>query len=154
MRISLNEDKGNRMGMLGRVRLALLVALFLSGGCVERRLLVRTDPPGAEVTVNGDRVGRAPVSWRFDHYGDVLVEVEKPGYEPTQQVVKLRAPWYQKPVVDFFSDVLLPARVHDEHEVELRLEPRHRLTPGEIERGVSETARAADRLRKEAETSR
>jgi hypothetical protein len=136
------------------VRPALFLALALLGGCVERRLLVRTDPPGAEVTVNGEKVGRAPVRWRFDHYGDVLVEVEKTGYEPTQQVVALRSPWYQKPVVDFFADVLVPARIRDEHEVELRLEPRRALTQAQKERGVSEMARAADRLRKEAETTR
>lgn len=140
--------------MLVCVRVATLLAVVLLAGCVERRLLVRTDPPGADVTINGERVGRAPVQWRFDHYGDVLVEVEKAGYEPARQVVKLRSPWYQKPGIDFFSDVLLPVRVQDEHQVELRMEPMHRLTPGEIERGVSETTRAADRLRREAEASR
>ena len=136
------------------MRPALLVALLVLGACVERRLLVRTDPPGAEVTVNGDRVGRSPVRLPFDHYGKFLVEVEKPGYEPAEKVVELRSPWYQKPGVDFFSDVLWPARIEDGHEVELKLEPLRRLTPGEVERGVAEITRAADRLRREAETPR
>ncbi len=154
MRISFREDKGNAVGMLCPLRLALFLALSLLGACVERRLLVRTDPPGAEVTVNGEKVGRAPAVWRFDHYGKVLVEVEKAGYEPVQQVVALRSPWYQKPGIDFFADVLVPARIHDEHEIDLRLEPLRPLTPGEIERGVAEMTRAADPLRKESETSR
>ncbi len=136
------------------MRPAFLLALLTLAACVERRLLVRTDPPGAEVKVAGERVGRSPVRCPFDHYGKVLVEVEKPGYEPQQQVVTLRSPWYQKPGVDFIADVLVPARIHDEHEVDLRLEPLRRLTALEIERGVAETARAADRLRKEAEASR
>ena len=140
--------------MLKPLRAATLLALSLLGACVERRLLVRTDPPGAEGTVNGEKVGRAPVRWRFDHYGKVLVEVEKPGYRPAQQVVALQSPWYQKPGIDFFADVLVPARIRDEHEVEFRLEPERRLTKREIERGVSEMTRAADQWRKEPEASR
>jgi len=136
------------------LRLALFLMLLPLGACVERRLLVRTDPPGAEVRVNGEKVGRSPVRFPFDHYGKVLVEVEKPGYEPKEQVVTLRSPWYQKPGVDFVADVLVPARIRDDHEVELRLEPLRRLTAGEIDRGVAETTAAADRLRKEAEASR
>jgi hypothetical protein len=140
--------------MLEPLRVAILLALSLLGACVERRLLVRTDPPGAEVTVNGEKIGRAPVQWRFDHYGKVLVEVEKPGYEPTERVVELRSPWYQKPGADFFADVLVPATIRDEHEVELRLEPERRLTARGIERGVSEMTRAADPLRRKSEASR
>lgn len=136
------------------MRPAFLVALLLLGACVERRLLVRTDPPGADVTVNGDRVGRSPVRLPFDHYGKFLVEVEKPGFEPAEKVVELRSPWYQKPGVDFFSDVLWPARIEDDHEVEIRLEPSRRLSPEEVERGVKEITRAADRLRRDSEAPR
>lgn len=140
--------------MLKPLRVAILLALSLLGACVERRLLIRTDPPGADVTVNGEKVGRAPVQWRFDHYGKVLVEVEKPGYRPAERVVELRSPWYEKPGVDFFADVLVPTTIRDEHQVELRLEPERRLTENEVERGVSELARAADPLRKKSEASR
>jgi len=137
------------------VRAALLLALVPAlGACVERRLLVRTDPPGAEVKVNGDVVGRAPAVWRFDHYGTVLVEAELAGHEPVQQEVKLSSPWYQKPVIDFFADVVVPARIRDDHEVELRLEPSRRLSPREVEQEVADVARAADKLKKEAEAKR
>lgn len=154
MRISSREDKGNGVGMLSRVRMAPFLALLLLAGCVERRLHVRTDPPGAEVSVNGERVGRSPTTWRFTQYGDALVEVEKRGFEPARQVVPLRAPWYQKPGVDFFADVLVPARIRDEHEVELRLVPTRPLTEAERERGVAEMTRAADKWRRQLETSR
>jgi len=144
--------KGIRSSAFIRV---ILVALpLLLGACVERRLLVRTDPPGAEVKVNGEPVGRSPTVWRFDHYGTVLVEAELGGHEPVQQAVELRSPWYQKPIVDFFADVVVPARIRDDHEVELRLEPVRRLTPREVEREVAEVTRAADKLKKEAEAER
>ena len=46
---------------------------------------------------------------------------------------------------------LWPARIEDDHEVELKLEPLRRLSPGEVERGVSEITRAADSLRRKSE---
>lgn len=136
------------------MRLAPLLALLLLGACVERRLLVRTDPPGAEVRINGDKVGRSPTRWSFEHYGKALVEVEKPGYEPARQVVELRAPWYEMPGADLVSDVLLPARIEDDHEVVIKLAPMRRLSDRDVDRAISETARAADKWRKESEASR
>jgi hypothetical protein len=149
------EDKGNGAGILYLVvRLLLLLAPALLMACVERRLLVRTDPPGAEIRVNGEALGRAPAVWRFDHYGKVLVEAELPGHARMQKTVELRSPWYQKPVIDFFADVLVPARIRDEHEVDLRLAPLPPLTPEAIDREVAELTRTADKWKREAETSR
>jgi hypothetical protein len=138
--------------MLRVVRAAAALLLLLSlAGCVERRLWVRTDPPGATVRINGDEVGRAPVSWRFDHYGTVLVEAELSGHEPAQKAFELRTPWYQKPVIDFFADVLWPGKIKDDHELALRLEPERPPTPAEIEAGISKMREGARKLRAEAE---
>jgi hypothetical protein len=138
--------------MLGVVRAvgARLLLLFLAG-CVERRLWVRTAPPGAVVRINGADVGRAPVSWRFDHYDTVLVEAELDGHEPVQQPFELRTPWYQKPVVDFFADVVWPGKIKDNHELTLRLEPERPPTPAEIEAGIAKVREGARKLRAEAE---
>ena len=129
---------------------ALVLLLFLAG-CVERRLWVRTDPPGATVRINGAEVGTAPVSWRFDHYGTVLVEADLAGHQPVQKAFKLRTPWYQRPVVDFFADVLWPGKIKDDHELALHLEPERPLTPAEIEAGIEEVREGARKLRAEAE---
>ncbi|MHC4134291.1 MAG: PEGA domain-containing protein [Planctomycetota bacterium] len=128
-----------------------LLLLFFLAGCVERRLWVRTDPPGAVVRINGADVGRAPVSWRFDHYGTVLVEAELAGHRPAQQAFELRTPWYQRPVVDFFADVVWPGKIKDDHELALRLEPERPLTPAEIEAGIREVRAGAAKLHAEAE---
>lgn len=138
--------------MLRVVRAAGALFLLLSlAGCVERRLWVRTDPPGAEVRINGDVVGRAPVSWRFDHYGTVLVEAELDGYVPVQRAFELRTPWYQRPVVDFFADVVWPGRIKDDHELALRLEAERPPTEAEIEAGIRKVRAGARKLRAEAE---
>ncbi len=131
-------------------RTALLALLLLSAACVERRLHIRTDPEGAAVRVNGRDVGPSPAVWRFHHYGTVLVEASHPGHEPEQRVVELKTPWYQRPVADFFADVLLPKRIRDDHEVSMRLTPLPDMTEEQVAAGRERLAAAARTARSEA----
>ncbi len=121
----------------------LLLALPLSG-CVERRFILRTEPEGARVTVNGIYAGTSPVDLPFDHYGRVRVEVEPYDadgnrFAEWRGIVTshdLAAPWYEWFPLDFFSDNLVPWMVVDLHELTLRLEPApdpERVTDREIE---------------------
>ncbi len=133
-------------------RLCLLL-LLATTACVERRLHIRTEPEGARILVNGKQVGRSPVAWRFDHYGTVLVEAELEGYEPVQQKVVLRTPWYERPVLDFFSELVLPMRIRDDHAVALILAPRRPVTEADrpaIAKRVAELGERAALRRKEA----
>ena len=135
------------------VRVRCLVPVFLLcivGACVERRLFIRTEPEGATVRVNGQRIGTSPTEWRFTHYGTVLVEAELHGHEGVQQEVLLRSPWYQKPVVDFFSDVLVPAKIKDDHEVTLQLAPLPEMTEEDVQRELKALEAAARKARDEA----
>jgi hypothetical protein len=132
------------------VRLLLPCLLLCAAACVERKLLVRTEPAGARVLVNGTEVGVSPAVFRFDHYGTVLVEAELPGREPVQQKVRLAAPWWQYPGPDFFADVVLPVTLRDVHEVTLSLEPVARRSEADVEREVRRLAAAARELRGEA----
>lgn len=140
----------------GRVvrRPVLLLLLTLACACVERRLFIRTDPPGARVRVNGTDVGESPTYWPFPHYGAVLVEVDRAGYEAVEQVVELSPPWYQRPVVDFFADVVYPGTVRDDHEVRFLLRPLRRLTEEERDEQMRELTEAARRMRAEVEGNR
>jgi len=136
------------------MRAALLLLAVGSTACVERRLHVRTDPAGAVVRVNGNEIGRSPCSWRFDHYGTVLVEVDMEGYEPQQRIQKLRIPWYQRPGADFFADVAYPGTIRDDHEVAITLVPRRRVGAGDkaaLDRKCAELAERAKALRGESE---
>jgi hypothetical protein len=131
-------------------RVACALLLLFGAGCVERRLFIRSDPPGATVRVNGEEIGVTPATWRFDKYGRVLVEVELSGHRPDSKVVDLDVPWFEYPVIDFFSDVLAPARIRDDHEVSLRLEPWGEPTEEEIVRRMEALAQSAERARSEA----
>jgi hypothetical protein len=136
------------------VRALLLASLIiLSAGCVERRLLIRSEPDGALVRVNGNEIGRTPTSWRFYHYGKVRVELEHDGFEPESRIVELKPPWYQYPVADFVSDVLVPSRIEDHHEVEMQLvalTPPEDLEEAEIQARLEALTAAAIDLRDKA----
>ena len=108
----------------------LLVALLLViTGCVGRTITVRSQPPGALVTVNEVEKGRTPVTFDFTWYGDYRVLLESPEYETLETHRKTPAPIYQWPVLDFVSEVLLPFTFHDHHDWHFTLEPRPTVNP-------------------------
>lgn len=112
-----------------RLRRSALVAAFaftamLSNGCVYRRMMVRSDPEGARVIVDGQEVGYTPVGVPFTYYGTREITLVKPGYETHTELVKIPAPWYQVFPLDFVSDNLLPFQVTDRQEVFRQLRPQ------------------------------
>lgn len=116
----------------------VLLATLLPTGCVERRLYVRSDPPGAEVYIDGEYIGdtRAddhidgPLYTEFLFYGTREYTVRKPGYQTVSGRIELETPWYEYPPVDFFSEVLIPYPIVDEHEVHVKLE---KAEPADVE---------------------
>lgn len=105
------------------MRAAAALALVLLTGCVERLLAVRSEPPGAAVTLDGERVGETPVEIPYTWYGTRELVVEKRGFREVRRTVELATPWWQYPPVDLLTDVLLPFTITDRTEVELKLEP-------------------------------
>lgn len=111
--------------------LALLtVATLTQIGCVSRRLMVQSNPPGAMVLLEGKEVGYTPTGIDFTYYGTRELTLIKDGYETKTQLVPVRAPWYQWPVIEFFSDNLLLSRVTDRRDVQFELEPK-RMVPNQ-----------------------
>jgi len=102
---------------------ALLCIAALSCGCVERVMVVRSEPPGAPVWVDRRYVGKTPLEYRFSHYGARLVRVgplrdanRKLERLEQERVVELAAPWYEYVPLDFLAEVLWPFRLVDRHE--------------------------------------
>ena len=98
------------------VVILVALSLLLLAGCVERTITVRTDPPGALVSVNDVEQGRTPVTFPFTWYGKYRVLVEHPQYETLETTKKVSAPIYQWPVIDFVAEILLPFKFHDHHD--------------------------------------
>jgi len=114
-------------GRIGRALALGLVAccwVFSSSGCVYRRLIVRSDPPGAQVILDGQEVGTTPVAVPFTYYGTRQLTLVKPGYETRTELVKIPAPWYQWMPLDFVSDNFLPRQVNDRHEICWQMTPQ------------------------------
>lgn len=98
-----------RCGCLGLVLLAGAL-----GGCVERRFVIESDPPGAAViNEEGKQIGFTPVDDPFVYYGAKRYWLVREGFEPLQVLQPNPAPWYQWPGVDFFTENLWPFTIRD-----------------------------------------
>ena len=107
---------------------AALLAALLCGGCVERTILIRSEPSGATAWVDEKPVGVTPVEFPFKHYGQRRLrvgplrdEADEAQYLAVERIVPIEPPWYQKIPVDFFAEVLWPWTLVDTHEVTLAL---------------------------------
>lgn len=107
----------------------LLALLALAApGCVERQLVIETQPAGVELFVDGREVGTsgedAPVVVPFDAYGTRTLVARKRGYVPARRQVTLDPPWWQTFPIDVFTDLLWPGTVEDVHRVQVELTRR------------------------------
>lgn len=127
-------------------RLYLLCAagVVLLAGCVERKLKIRTDPPGALVTINDEEVGVTPIEVSFLWYGDYEVIIRKSGYQTIKTHHRVNPPWWQWPPFDLVTETMIPTTLRDEHEL-----PLFSLTPAE-EPAVADVVRRATELRNRA----
>lgn len=113
------------------VGLGLVVVLVvLETGCVQRRLTIRTDPPGAMAYVDGYPIGTTPISTDFIYYGAREIRLVKDGYETVVVKQRFWPPWYEIPPLDFVSENLVPGELRDHRTLEFRLQPQ-RITPPE-----------------------
>ena len=109
---------------MSTVRYGLLFAFAgLAVGCVDRRFVVETNVPGAQVSMDGVPIGATPADARFEYAGKYEFKAVAPGYEPLTQLVTLKPKWHNYPPLDFFAEVLWPFRIEDVRRVQLVLEP-------------------------------
>lgn len=108
--------------------LVVLVVAACTGGCVERSLTVRSEPSGARVYYNDEYKGTTPCRFTFWFYGQPELRLEHPGYEVHKETLTLEAPWYQWPVLDAVSELVVPATIEDRRSAGLViLQPRQQV---------------------------
>jgi hypothetical protein len=110
------------MNRFTRTLLGACLALGLAG-CVERRFLVESDPPGAFVYQNGQFLGATPVDVPFLYYGNYDFMLVKEGYDSLKVSTRVSPPWFERPGVDFFSENLWPFHIQDVRPVFYQLQP-------------------------------
>lgn len=105
----------------------VLGALVPCVGCVERRFVIESNVPNAQVYINDKPIGAAPAHTPFEYYGHYNVTIVEPGYETLTQRVRVGAPWYGYPPFDFFAEVLYPFQIRDTRRYFFQLQPAARV---------------------------
>ncbi len=107
---------------------ALVAAAFFAcqSGCVQRRMMVRSNPPGALVYVDDQEkpIGVTPCAHDFTYYGTRKFRLVKEGYETVTEMREISAPWYEYPVADFVSENCVPGQIRDQRTLDFNLTPQ------------------------------
>ena len=126
--------------MLHRTGVLLLIAVAtgFAPGCVDRRFVVRTNVPGAQVYRDGTPLGPAPVDAHYDYAGYYEFRAVAAGYEPLVERVRFKPKWYDYPGFDLIAEVLWPARIEDVRTIDLVLEPSQPVRIDELQKNAED----------------
>jgi hypothetical protein len=97
--------------------------LSLLTGCVERRFVVESDPPGAIVYVNNSSMGATPVDVPFLYYGVYDLTLVRDGCETLRVRQNVQPPLYAYPPLDFAAENLYPFHIEDVRRFRYQLRP-------------------------------
>ena len=103
--------------------LGIAACAGLVAGCVERRYVVETDPPGAIVYRNDQELGASPVDDHFVYYGKYKFTIKKEGYQTQQIYQDIPTPWYEYFPLDVISEVLVPFQIENVNRFTYHLMP-------------------------------
>ncbi len=108
------------------VVLLAVLAIAAQTGCVQRRMTVRSNPPGALVYVDDQAtpIGVTPVAHDFVYYGTRKFRLVKDGYETLTELRSIPAPWYEIPPLDFVSENLVPGEIRDHRCLDFQMKPQ------------------------------
>lgn len=133
--------------MNGRAAITLALTAAALTGCVERRIVITSEPVGALVTLNDQQIGRTPVETEFLFHGVYDVRLELDGYEPIHEGRKAKAPFYEWPGIDLVA-AALPLGLENIQSWHFELTPtpetlvaRGELDPETLERDLLDRAR-------------
>lgn len=111
---------------------ALLIACCATG-CVERRMVIITEPFGAIIyDEKNEPIGAGPVDKPFVYYGNYRFRIAKDGYETLVVDQRVRAPWYELPGLDFISENMIPWTIRDVRYYRYVLQPAQVVSPEQL----------------------
>jgi len=106
---------------------------LLLTGCVERRFVITTDPPGAVVlNERNERIGGTPADSPFTYYGTYRFTLMRDGYQTQVVEEDVQAPWYQWFLIDFVSENLWPFPIRDIRRIHVPLTPAQMAPPEQV----------------------
>ena len=126
------------------VACGLGLVLALLAGCVQRRLIVRSNPPGARVIVDDTyEMGVTPVAFNYTYYGTRKIKLVRDGYETMTVYQYIPPPWYQYPGLDFITENLIPWEIRDERVVQFQMVPQAVVPTEQVLRRAEQLRRTA-----------
>lgn len=127
---------------------AAMVACLLgaASGCVQRRMTIRSNPPGALVYVDDYQIGTTPVSTDFIYYGTRKIRLVKDGFETLTVRQPFPMPWYEIFPLDFVTENVWPGEIRDERVVDLAMMPASSTPPEQMVARAEQARLAANSL--------
>jgi hypothetical protein len=131
----------NNLGTRHAAVLAGACVLASVSGCIERRIYITSEPPGATVWVNDVEAGRTPTSVKFTYFGNYDVRLRKDGFEPLITKGSANPPVYEFPGPDLLASAV-PARIKTDVKWHYVLAPKAESigTQSEFESGLMKRA--------------
>ena len=116
-----------------------ILALLATCGCVERRFVINTNIPGAQVyDEKGHPVGATPCDKEFTYYGKYRFTLVKDGYQTQVVETRVKAPWFEFPPLDFISENVLPFTIRDVRRLDYILQPAPMIPPEAVLREAND----------------
>lgn len=101
-----------------------LACLVPCGGCVERKLVIRTQPEGAMLRLDGvDIATPTPVELPATFDGVHHVEIVANGYRAVTTTAEVPARWHDWFPLDFVAEFLWPGTIRETLAFDFKLEP-------------------------------
>jgi hypothetical protein len=113
-------------------RLSLLVVAALLTGCVERKFVIESSPPGAQVFRNGVPIGFTPVDDYWIYSGEYDFTLVKDGYETLHAREYIKPKWYQIPPIDLIAEAFIPHRISDVRRLHFQMQPLRAVRSEEV----------------------
>lgn len=110
----------------------ILLILTVCSGCVQRRLIIRSQPEGAFVTVDQKPIGRTPLSVPFTYYATRDIKLEKDGYKTVKVQQRLPPKWYQMVPFSLISENFAMREIRDERLLDFQLEPKTQVQDSQL----------------------
>jgi len=103
----------------------LLVTISVCfAGCVQRRLIVRSQPEGAFVSIDNQPIGYTPLSAPYTYSGTRKIRLEKDGFKTVDVEQRIRPKWFDTFPISFVTNNFWPRELRDERLLDFQLEPK------------------------------
>ena len=106
--------------------LVVVCGLLASTGCnsVQRRMIIRSQPEGAFVSVDRQPIGYTPVSVPWTYNGTREIQLEKDGFQTVKVQQNMPPTWYEAFPVSLVTENFWPNELRDERVLDFQLQPR------------------------------